>query len=194
MPWKETDAMKKRVKFVLEWEKRWNVGEGRIHFAELCREFGISRQVGYVWVRRYRQAQHDLEALKERTRRPLTSPTKLADEMEDLLVAARKAHPTWGPKKLRAWLAHYRPQLELPAQSTIGAVLQCRVLTTPRARRVRATRATTQPFADVAGPNATWSVDFKGHFRTRDGSKCYPLTIIDAHSTLSHPLRGARKS
>jgi hypothetical protein len=25
-------------------------------------------------------------------------------------------------------------------------------------------------------------VDFKGHFRTQDGSKCYPLTIIDAHS------------
>jgi len=43
MPWKETDAMKERVKFVLEWEKRWNVGEGRIHFPELCREFGISR-------------------------------------------------------------------------------------------------------------------------------------------------------
>ena len=39
--------MKERVKFVLEWEKRWDAGEGRINFAELCREFGISRQVGY---------------------------------------------------------------------------------------------------------------------------------------------------
>ena len=48
MPWKETDSMKERVKFVLEWEKRWNEGEGRLNFAELCREFGISRQVGYV--------------------------------------------------------------------------------------------------------------------------------------------------
>jgi transposase InsO family protein len=25
-------------------------------------------------------------------------------------------------------------------------------------------------------------VDFKGNFRTQDGSKCYPLTIIDAYS------------
>ena len=174
--------MKERVKFVLEWEKRWNAGRGLLNFAELCREFGISRQVGYVWLRRYREAKHNLDALKERTRRPLTSPAKLPDEMEDLLVAARKSHPTWGPEKLRAWLMHYRPQLELPAQSTIGAVLHRRGLTTPRPRRVRATQASTQPFADVTGPHATWCVDFKGHFRTRDGSKCYPLTIIDAHS------------
>ena len=56
MPWKETDSMKERVKFVLEWEKRWEEGEGRLNFAELCREFGISRQVGYVGLRRYRLA------------------------------------------------------------------------------------------------------------------------------------------
>src|SRR5215471_21343546 len=56
MPWKETDSMKERVKFVLEWEKRWEEGEGRLNFARLCREFGISRQVGYVWLERYREA------------------------------------------------------------------------------------------------------------------------------------------
>jgi hypothetical protein len=40
--------MKERVMFVLEWERRWKAGAGRLNFAELCREFGISRQVGYV--------------------------------------------------------------------------------------------------------------------------------------------------
>lgn len=34
----------------------------------------------------------------------------------------------------------------------------------------------------MTGPNGTWCVDFKGHFRTLDGRKCYPLTIIDAYS------------
>jgi hypothetical protein len=43
MPWKETDSMKERVKFVLEWEKRWNAGRGLLNFAELCREFGRRR-------------------------------------------------------------------------------------------------------------------------------------------------------
>ncbi len=46
MPWKETDSMKERVKFVLEWERRWKEGAGRLNVAELCREFGIGRQVG----------------------------------------------------------------------------------------------------------------------------------------------------
>jgi hypothetical protein len=43
MPWKETDSVKERVKFVLEREKRWDEGEGQLNFAELCREFGIPR-------------------------------------------------------------------------------------------------------------------------------------------------------
>jgi len=31
-------------------------------------------------------------------------------------------------------------------------------------------------------PNTTWCVDFKGHFRMKDGRVCYPLTILDAHT------------
>jgi hypothetical protein len=27
MPWKATDTMKERTKFVLEWERRWNEAE-----------------------------------------------------------------------------------------------------------------------------------------------------------------------
>jgi putative transposase len=184
MPWKETDSMKERVKFVLEWEKRWNAGEGKLNFAELCREFGISRQVGYDWVRRYQDARHSPSALKERSRRPHRSPAKVSDEVEEFLVAARKTWPSWGPKKLRAYLSERYPKLaELPAPSTIGEVLRRRGLTVPRRlKRVRATQAATQPFANVTGANATWCVDFKGHFRTHDGRVCYPLTVIDAHS------------
>ena len=59
MPWKATDAMKERVKFVLEWERRWKESEGRhVNVSELCRMFGISRETGYTWLRRYR----DLDA------------------------------------------------------------------------------------------------------------------------------------
>ena len=31
-------------------------------------------------------------------------------------------------------------------------------------------------------PNAVWSADFKGQFRTGDGIYCYPLTIVDGYS------------
>jgi hypothetical protein len=70
MPWKETDVAKERLNFVLEWEKRWDEGEGVMNFAELCREFGISREQGTVWVGRYRTAGHTLESVREGSRRP----------------------------------------------------------------------------------------------------------------------------
>jgi hypothetical protein len=68
MPWQETNAMKERVRVVLEWEKRWDAGEGRMNFAELCREFGISRQVGYGWLGRYRDSNNGVQSVVERSR------------------------------------------------------------------------------------------------------------------------------
>ena len=79
---------------MLECEKRRDAGDGRTHFAALCREFGISRQVGYDLVARYREAERDLSVAAERSRRPHTSPTKVALELEDFIVASRKQHPT----------------------------------------------------------------------------------------------------
>lgn len=174
--------MKERVKFLLEWERRWDEGEGRMNFSALCREFGVSRQVGYVWLERFRQASHDVKAAEERSRRPRSSPTKVEGEMEDALVAFRKQHPTWGPKKIHGWILNNRPDIGVPAPSTIGEILKRRGVTTKRVRRPRGTTEARQPFAEVDGPNATWCVDFKGHFRTGDGVKCYPLTIVDAYS------------
>ena len=100
-------AVKERVKFLLEWEARWNAGEGRMNFAALCREFGVSRQAGYCWLRRFRESDNDPAIAAERSRRPHTTPTKVREQVEELVVEARKAHPSWGPKKLCAWLRHH---------------------------------------------------------------------------------------
>jgi hypothetical protein len=51
MPWSRTSPAKERIKFVLEWEARWT-GKGRVNLSALCREFGISRETAYVWLRR----------------------------------------------------------------------------------------------------------------------------------------------
>jgi transposase InsO family protein len=118
----------------------------------------------------------------ERSRRPHTSPTKVPLELEDFIVSARKQHPTWGPKKLRAWILHHHPQRQLPAPSTVGDILRRRGMTQGQLRKPRSKETARQPFANVTGPNATWCADFKGHFATGDGRRCYPLTIIDAHS------------
>src|SRR5262245_20975916 len=139
MPWKVTNPMKERTKFVLEWERRWNEAEGgRINMAELCRMFGVSRQSGYTWVERYRAAEHDLSAVVERSRRPKTSPHAISAELEDMIVEARKLHPRWGPRKLHAWLVELNPGKLVPSASVMSKVLKRRGMTTPRGRRRRA--------------------------------------------------------
>lgn len=184
MPWKATDAMKERLKFVLEWEQRWNEAEGGpVNLAELCRMFGISRQTGYLWVDRYREAQHDVSAVVERSRRPKTSPTALAPELEDLIVAARKRKPKWGPRKLRRILVEANPGQPIPSASVMSKVLRRRGLTAPRRRRRRTVAAgVAAPFSGCTAPNAVWCMDFKGWFLTGDGVRCYPFTLLDAFS------------
>jgi transposase InsO family protein len=185
MPWKATDPVKERTKFLLEWERRWNEAQGGpVNLAELCRIFGISRPTGYAWIERYRAARLDLAmAIQERSRKPKTSPTAISDEMADLIVQARKQYPKWGPRKLRARLVELNPGKYVPSASVMAKVLKRRGLTTPRRRRRRPIASgVTAPFSECTAPNDVWCIDFKGWFETGDGVRCYPLTLIDAHS------------
>ena len=54
-------------------------------------------------------------------------------------------------------------------------------LSQPR-RRPRYVVPLTQPLAAAHAPNEVWTADFKGWFRTADGTRCDPLTIVDACS------------
>jgi putative transposase len=175
--------MTERVKFVLAWEKRWQESQGgRIDVAELCRVFGVSRETGYRWIRRYVDAKHDVRALEERSRRPHSSPTATTQQMQDFIVAARKARPRWGPRKLRAWLVDRYSGRVFPSASAFAAILKRHGLTTPRRRGRRRVPRAVEPFAPATTANCVWCIDFKGHFRTDDGAKCLPMTVVDAFS------------
>jgi transposase InsO family protein len=182
MPWKETDVLKERVKFILEWEKRFDATRGEVNFAELCREFGISRPCGYKWIQRYRKAGDRLDAVRELSRKPHHSPTATPTETEDFVVLARKRFPKWGPKKLHSFLLERYPTREWPSLSAIGIIIKRRGLVrTPRKRR-RSVPPAAPPFPEATAPNDVWCVDFKGWFRLGDGEKCHPLTLLDAYS------------
>jgi transposase InsO family protein len=73
------------------------------------------------------------------------------------------------------------PELKLPAESTIGAILHRNGLTVARKRR-RGSRPASQPLAEAGAANTIWCADFKGWFRTADGTRIDPLTISDAYS------------
>lgn len=173
MSWKVTDVVTKRLEFVL----RREAGE---RMSDLCREYEISRKTGYKFWNRYKEKGR--EGLGDYSRRPLRHPNRTPAEIEELVVRAREAHPTWGPKKLRVFLRDRHPGVPIPAASTIGELLKKNALVRPR-RRVR--RATPTPLRDLTkpeSPNDVWCADFKGQFKTKDGKYCFPLTITDLHS------------
>jgi len=173
MPWKETCAMRERMKFVAL------VEAGEETMAELCRRFGISRKTGYKFMERF--AADGIAGLSDRSHAVHEHPHAVSEEIVRRVVELRGEHPFWGPRKLRARLRMLDGGVVLPAASTIGEILRRHGLIVPRRRRQRVP-ADTSPFAECTGANDTWSIDFKGWFRTGDGRRCEPLTISDAFS------------
>ncbi len=173
MPWQRTEPMDERLSFIVSWR------EDGVSMAELCRRSGVSRKTGYKWVDRYEAA--GLAGLQERSRAPLRHPHQVVPAIAEAALGVRRSHPSWGPRKVRAWLMAHDPALAWPAASTLGALFDEAGLTVPRRRRERVPPRTA-PFAGCDGPNAVWTADFKGWFRTEDGSRCEPFTLLDGWS------------
>jgi len=165
--------MDERVKFIAAYLR------GELGVSRLCVSFGVSRKTAYKWIGRY--AEGGVAELLERSKRPRSHPDATSPEVVALIVATRKEHAFWGPKKLIAILKDSYPGLNLPATSTVGHLLARHGLTHPRRPRRRWTPYD-QPFLGCDKPNAVWCADFKGHFRLVDRLRCHPLTISDAYS------------
>src|SRR6266508_2917969 len=121
MGWMETCAVDERMRFVMVVEAREEA------FAAVCRRFGVSRKSGYKWLERYGEA--GVEGLVDRSRAPLHHPQAMTEESAERCLAVRRAHPTWGPVKVRAWLERRAPQTPWPVASTIGALFDREGLT-----------------------------------------------------------------
>jgi transposase InsO family protein len=173
MPWKETCAMSERLNFVSDWLTR------RGSISGLCKVYGISRKTGSKWIARFRQ--HGKSGLQDNSRACRSHPNATDAETAALVIAARQAHPSWGPRKLRDWLS--RHHTELPAASTMGDILKRAGLVQPR-RRGRRLHGGQGAVAEYAMPNGVWCIDYKGQFRLGDGQMCYPLTVTDGHSRM----------
>ena len=173
MVWMESRVVDERMRFVMAAEA------GEESMAALCRRFGISRPVGYKWLGRY--VDEGVAGLADRSRAPLRHPHAVSAAVREGCLAVRRAHPSWGPVKVRAWLERDDPAVVWPAPSSIGALFDREGLTVRRKLRRRCPPRTA-PFAACAGANDVWCIDFKGWFRTGDGVRCEPLTLSDGHS------------
>jgi transposase len=80
MPWKASSVMEERLRFVA----RLLDGEA---MTDVCRDFGVSRKTGYKIFDRYKA--HGLEALSDRSRRPVRYANQLPQQLESLIVPAQ---------------------------------------------------------------------------------------------------------
>ena len=171
MPWKASTPVDLRKEFI----RRLKNGE---RLTDLCRAYGIARKTGEKFKRRFRE--EGLAGLQDRSRAPAVIPHKTPPEVVEVIVAQRRLHPSWGPRKLKATLEATLGR-SMPAASTIGDILTAAGLIAPRPRRPRHCAAPTA-LRPATAPNDVWCIDYKGQFRLGDGSYCYPLTITDQFS------------
>ena len=169
MPWKECSVIDERLRFVA----RLLDGDA---MSEVCREFGISRKTGYKIFTRYKD--QGLEALCDRSRRPVRYANQLPPQIENRIVTLKQEKPHWGARKIRELLVRRLPgEVRIPAKSTIHAVLHRHGLVKGLGRpRLRATGT---PLSAGIAPNDLWCADFKAEFKLGNGEYCYPLTVTD---------------
>lgn len=115
VPWKETCAVDQRVKFVEEWIGHTQRG---VSMAQLCRSYGISRKTGYKWIHRYDW--HG--SMRNLSSRPHSHPKATPAKVVERVVALKRQHPFFGPRKIRKAMLNARLK-RVPAASTIGHLL-----------------------------------------------------------------------
>ncbi len=165
MPWKETNVMQQKIRFVIR------AVEGGESVSSLCREFGISRPTAYRWINRYKDT-GSVESLLERSRCPLTSPLKTPKSIENRVIELRRQYG-WGGKKLAVLLAVEGTRLSIP---TINRIIRRNGLLPRRDCQGLAVKR-----FERQEPNELWQVDFKGPLQVPEG-RCHPLSMIDDHS------------
>jgi transposase len=145
MPWKASSVMEERLRFVA----RLLDGEP---MTDLCREFGISRKTGYKIFNRYNE--QGLEALADRSRRPVRYANQLPSQVERLIVELKRDRPHWGARKIRELLVRkLTGEVRIPAKSTVHALLDRHGLI--KRARARRTAPTARPCRPAPRPTTS---------------------------------------
>ena len=181
VPWKSTNPEVEQIRFIERWESEgedilgavpslWDQPEDRLQTSPAFPGLGLG----------------DL------SRAPHRHLNQTRREVVERLIVVRQEHPTWGPKKLVAWLRDRDSETHWPAPSTVGELLDQAGLVRRRKGR-RRTAPWSQPFTQAEQPNDLWCIDFKGWFRTGNGVRVDPLTVEDASSRYLLACHGLRQ-
>ncbi len=166
MPWKEKTVMEQRKEFIEQAAECTN-------FSALCREYGISRKTGYKWQNRFRED----GSVSDRSRRPKHPHAKTAPVIEAAVLAMREENPSWGGRTIHAVLEADGIK-GLPSAKTCSNILKRNGCIKPE----ESLKHRAYQRFEREQCNSLWQTDFKGDFGLLDGSRCYPLDILDDHS------------
>jgi transposase InsO family protein len=175
MPWKETNAMEQKERFIQE------MLAAEKPFRRLCAEYGISEKTGYKWKNRY--FEQGKAGLYEQSRANLTHPNEIDGDTAAELIGLKLAHMAWGPKKIQELYRRAFPHKATPSLSSVKRILDKAGMVKPR--RVRHMDTSDCPRLQqqlpAEGPNDVWCIDFKGWWKS-DGEICEPFTVRDKYS------------
>jgi putative transposase len=174
MPWKETDIMEERRRFINA------VLEGIDTFQAVCEHYNISTKTGYKWLARFKADGYN--GLQNHNKRPLTHPSRLAEDAICDLVATKMAHPTYGPKKIQMIYTKAHSESPKPSLSSVNRILKRAGLVKPQKRRKTTVSGRLTSKVAVTAPNDLWTMDFKGWWRSKDHVRIEPLTLRDDFS------------
>jgi len=164
MPWRELSKVESRRMFISA------VATGKWSIREVCRQFGVSRKTGYKWLNRWNTEGE--EGLEDRSRRPKVIRYATDPEVEALLIADRKAHPSWGAPKLCRRLENngIRP----PPVRTANRILK-------RAGMIQKRKAKEEDLVrfERSHPNELWQIDHKRAIHGRWARRTVPFVVID---------------
>ena len=173
MPWGEKTVEKLREEFVC-------TAENRSNFSAVCREFGITRKTGYKSMSRASADEPLSDRFISRSTAPKNIANKTPADTEALILSCRVENPAWGGKTIRKVLENEGHE-KLPCVKTCNNILKRNGCIDP------AEGLKHKPWQRFEREkcNELWQTDFKGDFALMDGSRCFPLTILDDHSRFS---------
>lgn len=163
--------MTQRIGLARKWES------GLYSVTELAEEFGVSRPTVYEWTARY-MAEGEA-GLVDRLSIPKSCPHRTASEIVERLVEAKQQRPHWGPDKLIDLLREENPDIEWPAVSTAGRILERRGLVKKRKKRRISPMYQRAGQLKASESGEMMTADHKGQFRLGSGQYVYPVTIND---------------
>jgi transposase InsO family protein len=158
-----------RERFLIQVKQNGNISKA-------CRECGITRRTGYKWLKRDANS----ERLSDKSRKPKRIANKTDAETESLILSVRKDNPSWGGRMIYDYLVKQGKE-QLPSSRTCCNILNRNGCILPEeSLKHQAYKRFVRKHC-----NDLWQTDFKGDFLLLDGSRCYPLTILDDCSRFS---------